>query len=147
MEYIECPNTYKGKLPSLFIAGGITDCSDWQSQFVTKISDLNIAVLNPRRANFPINDPYAGEAQVGWEYHNLAKADAISFWFCPETLNPIVLYELGYWITSDTPIFIGTDWKYQRTKDVVFQTMLARPDLQVVYTLDALARQVRQHFS
>jgi hypothetical protein len=146
VEYIECPNLYTGNLRRLFVAGGITGCSDWQSVYVPMLEELEIAVLNPKRANFPIHDPTAAEAQITWEYNQMASADAISFWLCPETLNPIVLYELGYWVRSEKPIFVGVDRKYRRLQDVIIQTRLARPDIEVVYALGALAIKVIEHF-
>ncbi len=36
MKYIECPAKYFGKNVSLFMAGGITGCSDWQEEFAEK---------------------------------------------------------------------------------------------------------------
>lgn len=142
MEYIECPNTYYGDLKKVFIAGGITGCSDWQSHLVKLLSHHNIAILNPRRADFPIHDPDAAVAQITWEYTQMIAADVISFWFCPETLNPIVLYELGLWMKNGKPIVIGSDRKYQRLSDVVIQTRLARPDIKIVYSLKTLAKQI-----
>ncbi len=142
MKYIECPDIYEGSLKRLFIAGGITGCSDWQKDLVSLLQPINIAVFNPRRANFPINDPTAAESQIIWEHTQMKNADFISFWFCPETLNPIVLYELGYWMKSEKPIVIGAHLEYKRLTDVIIQTRLARPNLKVVNTIEGLAAQI-----
>jgi len=144
MQYIEAPTQYEPKgQKSLFLAGGITGCPDWQREVVAALADTDWVVLNPRRANFPIHDPNAAIAQITWEHEHLRKADAISFWFPRETLCPIVLYELGAWSMTDKPLFIGMDREYQRRMDVVIQTGLARPDVHIVYSLDDLAQQLR----
>jgi hypothetical protein len=66
MIYIECPENYnvaKDEL-SLFIAGGITGCEDWQEQFVRMLKDDKIVLLNPRRKSFPENVPNISEQQI-----------------------------------------------------------------------------------
>lgn len=142
MNYIEAPNNYDPRDKSLFLAGGITGCPDWQSEMLGKIQHLPITVFNPRRVNFPIDDPTAAMEQITWEFEHLRKAEAISFWFPHETMNPIVLYELGAWSMTNKKLFVGTHPKYQRLQDVVIQTKLARPDINVVDSLDNLANEV-----
>lgn len=150
MIYIESPKEFergiKG-LKSLFLAGGITDCPDWQSDMRSRLSTVDgLVLLNPRRANFPIGDPGAALAQITWEFEHLRKADAISFWFPKETLCPIVLYELGAWSMSQKPIFVGVEPGYKRQQDVEIQTRLARPRVEIVYSLDALIENVTMAF-
>jgi hypothetical protein len=144
MIYCEAPHEWvetPGHL-SLFLAGGITDCPDWQKDVVLMLAAVRgLALLNPRRARFPIHDPAAAELQVTWEYLHLRLADAILFWFPCETLCPIVLYELGAWSRSDKPLFVGTHPDYARRQDVEIQTRLARPDVPVLHDLqDVVAR-------
>ena len=115
MIYVEAPNNGPaGKNPSIFLAGGITGCPDWQSLLMGEIQNLDLVVYNPRRKNFPIHDPSAANAQIKWEFDNLRKASMISFWFCKETMCPIVLYELGFHNNSPKPLVIGMDPEYQR---------------------------------
>ena len=73
----------------------------------------------------------------------LQMADAILFWFCSETLQPITLYELGAWSMSNKPLFVGVHPAYLRSLDVIVQTRLTRPEIHVVDSLQALAAQVR----
>ncbi len=109
----------------LFIAGGISDCPDWQSTVVEKLSDVkNLTIFNPRRGNWDINDPTATEKQTIWEFNKLNEADIISFWFSKGSLNPITLYEFGYWI-GKKPIIVGMDPEYQRAEHVIVQAKLA----------------------
>ena len=74
MKYIEAPEVYKkldDKL-SIFIAGGITNCPDWQSEIVELLNNADVVLLNPRRKNFPINEPRASKEQIQWEFENLS---------------------------------------------------------------------------
>jgi hypothetical protein len=57
-----------------------------------------------------------------------------------------VLLELGKWgLSSETPIFIGIDEGYEREQDVVIQTKLARPDIEIVYSLKGLVKQITEY--
>ena len=147
MDYIECPSTYSPELfrRSIFLAGGITNCPNWQQEMVRLLSATNYTLLNPRRKNFPIDDPNAGREQIVWAYHALRDANAILFWFPCETLCPIVLYELGAWSMTNKPLYVGVHPKYERRKDVEIQTELVRPDVRVVFSLERLAEQVQKH--
>lgn len=125
-------------IPRIFLAGGITGCCDWQKSLIQKLDHLRVIVLNPRRADFPINDPSAAQAQIEWEFKMLREADGISFWFAPETLQPIGLYELGAWSMTKKPLLVGVDPNYARKQDVEIQTRLARlGDVAVVVGWDA----------
>lgn len=140
---IEAPNEVysiqNNRNKKLFLAGGITNCPDWQAAIIPLLSSIpELTVYNPRRKNFPIHDPNAAEEQITWEYNKLKEADIILFWFSRGSLNPIVLYELGRWgNSSDKPIVIGLDEEYERKQDVIVQTMLSRGvDTPFVHTLD-----------
>jgi len=130
---------------NVFLAGGITNCPDWQAVLIDMIKDYkriteDVVVYNPRRKNFPIGDPNAAEQQITWEYEHLKNADIIIFWFSVGSLNPIVLYELGRWgNSSDKMIIVGIDPKYERKQDVEIQTKLSKPHTPIVYSLEAVA--------
>lgn len=143
MHYIEAPLFYKN--PTIFLAGGITDCPNWQNEITTLLVEKNrsfnttLTIFNPRRKSFSIDDSNIAETQIQWEYEHLRKAEYILFWFPSETLCPIVLYELGFWITSNKKIFIGIDPAYSRKQDVEIQTRLIRPAMYFDYSLPDLA--------
>jgi hypothetical protein len=160
MYYYEAPNQ---GIPtdrlnhSLFMAGGITDCPNWQMELREKLINTDVTLLNPRRANFPIDDPNAAEQQITWEHNHLHLAKAVSFWFPAETLSPIVLFELGAWshwqghrydtgqqrpVLYQKPIFVGVHPDYKRRQDVEIQLLRQRPEVEVVYSLDDLAWQI-----
>ena len=143
MIYVEAPAPFPlSSQRSLFLAGGITGCPDWQQEMITLLISTDLMVLNPRRQQFPIHDPSAAQAQITWEYRAFRAVDAISFWFPCETLCPIVLYELGAWAMQAKPIFVGCHPDYKRRQDVEIQLSLERPSLQVVGTVTDLSQQV-----
>src|SRR4051794_13020942 len=112
MRYIEAPTEYAGTGASVFLAGGITGCGDWQRELAELLAKSDLVVLNPRRRNFPIEDPTAAEQQIRWEFRQIRRATARLFWFPPPTLCPIALYELGAWSTRPDPLFVGVDRAY-----------------------------------
>jgi hypothetical protein len=129
----------------LFLAGGITNCPDWQSEIIEKIKNFpNLTSYNPRRENFPMDDPGASNQQITWEYEKLKYADIIVFWFSRGSLNPIVLYELGMWGNSrnDKEIIIGIDPEYERANDVMIQSSLAG-NAEFHFTLDSVVRKIQ----
>jgi hypothetical protein len=136
MRYFEALTPYEGGGVSLFLGGGITDCPDWQKYVVERLKGTDLDILNPRRANFPINDPTASDAQVEWEYEHLHKADAILFWFPSETLCPITLLEYGAHLKDSKPLFVGAHPDYRRKVDLELQARKARPALKIKSDLD-----------
>jgi len=126
----------------LFMAGGITGCSDWQSKLIELLKDVpNLTIYNPRRDNFENAGEKEMESQIVWEYEHLQKADIISFWFSKETLCPITLYELGLHGNYGNTV-IGIDPEYKRKKDIEIQSKLAGREGTVVYSLKDLASEI-----
>tara|TARA_Y100000034_G_scaffold103692_1_gene129570 strand:- start:41647 stop:42249 length:603 start_codon:yes stop_codon:yes gene_type:complete len=146
MNYIEAPDLWDGNGTGIFLGGGITDCPDWQSnltkRFAAEFINEPVTILNPRRANFPIDDPQASHRQIKWEYEHLELATAIIFWFSPPTLNPIVLFEFGKYMNRGRPLFVGCDPEYARISDVTIQCEFERPDIRVAFSLEELSTQV-----
>lgn len=139
--YVTCPTRYQADVrrTSIFLAGGITGCPDWQAQIAETplCRQYRVDLLNPRRTTFDVNNAAATVEQIKWEYDHLAAADAILFWFCADTIQPIALLELGAWSRSSKPLFVGVNPLYSRKVDVIEQLKLARPDVRVC--LDGLA--------
>ncbi|MFH1308190.1 MAG: nucleoside 2-deoxyribosyltransferase domain-containing protein [archaeon] len=144
MKCIQCPKVYTEKEKSIFLAGGITGCADWQSKFIELLKEENIVILNPRREKYAENFPDIEKEQITWEFNHLKLADAVIFWFPKDTLCPITLYELGKVSVFNKPIFIGVDPEYLRKSDVEIQTNLIRPEVQIVYSLEELSSQVKK---
>lgn len=139
MQYIEAPSDEEVEHVSIFLAGGITNCPDWQQAIREIFAPFDITIFNPRREKFPIDDPNAAAEQIRWEYERLRKADINLFWFAAGSLNPIVLFEYGSAMERGKPIVVGCDPEYERIQDVRIQTMLRRPDIIVHNRLDVLA--------
>lgn len=150
MKYIEAPERYYTGEVSIFLAGGITNCPNWQQEMVKLLKELDIVIFNPRRENFPIGDPDAAYAQIKWEFEFLDRADMILFWFSRGSLNPIVLFEYGKWLMNTRnkdnykPIFVGIDPEYERKQDVKIQTQLENLYIRnrIKYSLKKLANQI-----
>ena len=150
MKYIESPERYyTGKL-SIFLAGGITNCPDWQQEIREYFKDVDIVLFNPRRKDFPIGDPDAAYKQIKWECEFLNRVDMILFWFSRGSLNPIVLFEYGKWLmntrSSDKykPIFVGIDPEYEKKQDVEIQTLLENSFIsgRIKYSIKELANYI-----
>ena len=150
---------------NLFLAGSITGAHDWQKEMAFKKYDIfeldhsiesatdkdirlvdYFNVFNPRRADFDASDPNVEKEQITWEYHCIAHCNHILFWFAPETLAPITLFELGSALNTHKHenIYIGIDPEYKRKNDVIIQTSLRDERLakRIVYSKEDLAMQV-----
>jgi hypothetical protein len=151
MKYIEAFSTehlprYDAHDPeeqSLFLAGGITDCGNWQAEVIKMLVNTGLVVINPRRKNWPMGDDAAAEQQIRWEHEHLQKSSMILFWFPPETLCPITLFEYGKWLVRTKPLFVGCHPRYRRLHDLQVQTMLERPNLNVFTDLEALVAEMK----
>jgi hypothetical protein len=86
LRYFASPEWFDGGGISIYLAGGITGCRDWQSRVTASLRHLPVSVLNPRQARYPGGDP-AFRAQVKWEYHHIRHADVLLFWFPAASLQ------------------------------------------------------------
>lgn len=143
LRHIVCPQEASAVAPSLFFAGGISNCPDWQGDFAAMLIDQDLTAFNPRRPDFPINDPSASDGQIRWEHKYLKTSSAVSFWFPKETVCPITLYELGTYTFRDTQLFIGIHPEYERAAELIAFTSIHRPGLKIVRSLQELADQVK----
>ena len=144
MRYIECPSleSIDPNEKSLFLAGGISNCPNWQLEVVNMLKDSDWTIINPRRANFDVGNNQLLEPQIEWEHQRLRQARAILFWFPAQTLCPITLNELGAWSMMNKPLFVGTHPEYQRKYDVEIQTRLVRPEITIQDSLEKLVLQI-----
>lgn len=146
MIYVEAPNIitkYDKPYKKVFLGGGITNCPDWQSYVCERLKDKNLYVFNPRRSDFDINDSSASHIQIAWERKYLHEADIITFWFCKDTIQPIVLFELGkYGFNDRHKIIIGIEEGYDREMDVITQVKLEMPNIKFHRNLSDLADEV-----
>jgi len=148
MKIIEAPNLYvpaKNEI-TCFLAGGITNCHQWQKSVINAIDsldhDIDLVIYNPRRENFDITKDDSKE-QIKWEFNYLEKCDIFSMYFASseKSNQPICLYELGrnlvrmqtrfpsdytsHGLTYLSRIVVTVESGYSRKDDVLIQTELA----------------------
>ena len=141
--YIECPQVYDGSKKSLFMAGGISNCPNWQAEYADLFKDTNLVLINPRRKDFDMTNSKMTIDQIAYEFYHLKRATITSFWFPKETLCPITLLELGKKMMQDKPFFVGIEPGYKRKIDVEEQLKHERPEIKIVYSLENLASQIK----
>lgn len=102
---------------SVFLAGGISNCPDWQKEVIERLSNddklhgITVVIFNPRRDVFDFSDKEASLKQVSWEFNYLSKCDVFSMFFCDApSVQPICFYELGRNIMS-------LQWRFDRWID------------------------------
>lgn len=111
--------------PHVFLAGGISNCPDWQQDAIEMFSDYPMmTVVNPRRPVGILSDNDEARAQIEWEFNALHKVQATLFWFPEETLCPITLFELGVALGENRKVAVGTHPNYGRRFDVIEQVVL-----------------------
>ena len=135
-----------GHRTSVFMAGGITGCPDWQKDIAKMLDHTQLVLYNPRREHFDVSNSNLTKEQIFWEFEHLKAANIVSFWFPPDTLCPITLYELGAHTQDYTkPLLVGVHPLYKRRIDIEEQTKHARPDIRIVYSLEDLAEQIARY--
>lgn len=131
----------------LFLAGGISNCPDWQYDICTRLKQKSgdVTVYNPRRiGDLAFNTEDARE-QILWEHRHLIRSTHMLFWFPKETLCPITLFELGkhtarfFTRYPEKPrLFVGMHPEYARRFDLEVQLPLMIPAIKLYYSLDDL---------
>lgn len=135
MEVITAPERYEESYDNreikVFLAGGITNCPNWQKEVINHIvgdADQSLldrlVIFNPRRDDFPIDDPTAAVEQITWEYKYINRCDLFTMYFCEKEIQPICLYELGKWVGKydDLRLIVTASEKYPRLTDIDVQT-------------------------
>ena len=160
MIYLEAPDPHPVDLrlgtPVVFLAGGITNCPDWQQEVRKELSIMDLPefiLANPRRENFPIHDPNAAREQITWEYNMLNTSEVFSMWFSNAPSDqPICMYELGRHLARFSfgcvdRVCIGVEDGYRRSQDVYVQTDLVLEDLpsDVDFERLVIANSLEQH--
>jgi len=150
MKYIQCPAEYLAKeatAPSLFLAGGITGCLEWQTKLLLHLEKENVVIINPRRKDFDVSNPNMEREQIEWEYRHLNRSDIVSFWFPCETLCPITLFELADMVAlskhTNLKVLVGCHPEYKRIRDIKIQLGLRDKRIEVVESLEELADQIK----
>lgn len=148
MMYIECPENLSASLINqkrCFLAGGITNCPDWQSEVVQALSPISdITVFSPRRKHFDADKIDPAE-QIRWEIDAIAQSQVVAFWFPETSVCPITLFELGRLICRyDKILIIGAHPKYARLLDLQIQTKILRPGLGIWEDFQDFIRELKR---
>jgi len=145
MLIVTAPMTYDAIIrhTTIFLAGGITKCWEWQQACLDEIERLskkknvntdNMIIYNPRRPYFKHDAKvYEVNEQVQWEYHYLETCDIFSMYFCEsESAQPICMYELGRNVAKRQQyeggidrVVVSAETKYSRYLDVALQLFCA----------------------
>ena len=138
-QIITAPSAENPIYTSVFLAGGITNCKEWQKEVIDELSCYKISVFNPRRESFDVSDKSATVKQIAWEYEQLERMDIFSMYFCDDNSDqPICMYELGRNIVRMQNRF-PSDWQkrivvsiehgYRRRQDVLVQLSLCAQNI------------------
>ncbi|KAF2851015.1 amidase [Plenodomus tracheiphilus IPT5] len=130
--------------PSVILYGAILSDpdKDWQTHLAASLSDLPIAILNPRRDEWDsswsedIASPKFKE-QVEWEMDYAQVADVIVFYFAPGTLTPVSLLELGMYAGTGKAIVCCPKGFYKRG---YVQMVCSRYGIGLLESLDELSQ-------
>lgn len=145
---VRSPNQINNENKSLFLAGGISNCMDWQKIIEPKLDRDDLNVINPRRKDWNIDaDDDESVKQIIWEYEWIKKSDYISFWFPEETLCPITLFELGSALHTKNIVAIGIHPNYKRKLDVEIQVRFIHPNIDIVYDLDSFVDTIKKNIN
>jgi len=131
----------------VFLAGGISNTTDWQQEFLNQLAcgtGDSLTIFNPRRRVWDKDDKSICRAQIEWEFRYLEAADVVIFWFSPDTVCPITLYELGVCAARGQHIIVGCHHDYTRKFDVENQLQLLRPEVHVRTCLDGIELDIRR---
>ena len=116
-----------------YLAGPVT-ANPWRSVLAAILAQSDFAGSTRCIAFYHIS---AAE-----EHTAMGDAHAIVFWFPEGDRGMTALYELGLWMGTTKPVFLGLDPKYQYKEKILERVVLVRPDLNVVFSLHDLAAQM-----
>ena len=138
-QIIIAPSIEKPIYIPVFLAGGITNCKEWQKEVIKELEFDDISIFNPRQEHFDVTDKSASYKQIVWEFERLEQMGIFSMYFCNDNSDqPICMYELGRNIVRmqnrfprdwQDRIVISVEEGYRRKTDVVIQTQLCAPQL------------------
>lgn len=135
--------------PSVILYGAIQSdpAKDWQGYLTALLSDLPIAILNPRRDDWDsswVEDisfpPF--KDQVEWEMDHARIADIIVFYFSsdPGVLQPITLLELGLYAGTGKAVVYCPQGFWKRGN---VQVVCQKYGIKMCETLEELGKNVR----
>lgn len=136
---------------SVFLGGSIDQgmATDWQAVLTAGLSDLPVAIFNPRRNSWDAaliqdaSNPVFRE-QVEWELDHLEQADVIVFCFDPGGKAPVTLLELGLFARSGKAIVYCPNGYWRRGN---VHITCSRYNVPMMDSMDGLIAEVRRRLS
>ncbi len=140
MKVVTVPEYYalKNDDIAVFLAGGITNCEDWQKEVIEYFKSLpeektnHLVIFNPRRDKWPKNsDVEEVRRQINWEADYINKSNIFSMYFTntDKSDQPICFYELGRYARGNDVISYQEGFK--RALDVDFQMEILCPTMRI----------------
>lgn len=131
MKVITAPEYYipTNEEIAVFLAGGITNCDDWQQEVIDYLQSLpeyktdRLVIFNPRRNKWPKNgDTEEIRRQIHWEVDYIHRSNIFSMYFTntKKSDQPICFYELAKYINKVYKI-ISYQEGFNRAFDVDIQ--------------------------
>ena len=145
------PVSLDGRTPAVFLAGSIEmgAAEDWQTQAERALGDLDVGLLNPRRAEWDasweqsITNPQFRE-QVEWELAGLEQAAVVAMYFAPGTKAPVTLLELGLCARGGRLVFCCPEGYWRRGN---VEVVCARYGVPLLPSLAELLAEVRRRIT
>ena len=149
MQLITAPEVLQIQYKSVFLAGSIEQdkAEMWQEKVTRLLDDLEITILNPRRATWDaswvqsIENPQF-RAQVTWELDALERVDFIIIYFDKNTKSPITLLELGLFANTDKQLLVCCPEGFWRKGNV--DIVCNRYNIPTFETLDKMIEAVKR---
>lgn len=161
MQIIQAPNLIPVPIdpdsPLLFLAGGISNCPDWQKELCDSLSQYEgeCYIINPRRVGDLARTGEDAKIQIKWEIDMIHESSYFIFWFPEESICPITLFELGKitemlagdnFIYGETQICVGIHPNYQRKMDLEIQLPAILPEIEIVNSLEEIRQWIIELF-
>jgi hypothetical protein len=144
MIVVRSPNNYNvsDSSPKVFLAGCAN--TEWRKNFVNQFYDYRVVFLDPKRDDWNNMGQIEKINQITWEFSNLRECDIIIYHFNAGSVCPITLLEYGMWgLSTGRPIVVYIEDNYEKKQDIIFQTLLARPDVIINKTFEELIEQLK----
>lgn len=148
---IKTPDEYEKKemkWKAIFLAGSAH--YDWRESFIKSCCDEHFVFFDPISSKeystkFPLK-------RIRWEHRHISLADVFVVWIPKgmdkdaKTLSMTTLFECGRFVEQkNKPLFVGIEEGYVHRNELVNQLQQLRKDVIITDSLEALAKQVKNH--
>ena len=130
--------------PTVFLAGGMSWCEDWQAQMARDLRAEAGVLLSPRINKPPYPDR---EMQAWWEIRGRRQCGATVFYFpdTPKSVQPVTWYEMGANCQSGKPTAVYVDAGHRRRLDIEERIAVNQPAAYIANSLAELTIWTRDY--